>query len=64
MDQPIEIGNFVKDTMTGYSGVATAKCEYINGHVQFYVETGGKDGKPPEGSWFYEDRLVHSTSAG
>jgi len=42
----IELGDKVKDTITGFKGIATAKTEFINGCVQYNV-TGkvGKDNK-------------------
>ncbi len=33
----IELGDKVKDTITGFAGVATAKIIFLNGCVQFLV---------------------------
>ncbi len=33
----IKLGDKVKDTVTGFSGVATAKVEFLNGCIQFMV---------------------------
>ena len=33
----IELGQKVKDKVTGFTGIATAKIEYLNGCVQFQV---------------------------
>jgi hypothetical protein len=34
----IQLGQEVKDTVTGFTGIATAKVEYLNGCVQFCVK--------------------------
>jgi hypothetical protein len=50
----IQLGNRVKDIVTGFAGIVTAKCEYLNGCVQFCVQPStDKDGKRPES--FYID---------
>ena len=33
----IELGDKVKDTITGFAGTATARIEYLNGCIQFLV---------------------------
>lgn len=45
----IKLGNKVRDKVTGYEGVATARVEYLNGCVQFCVKPKvGSDGKMPD----------------
>jgi len=45
----IKLGNKVRDKVTGYEGVATARVEYLNGCVQYCVKPKvGSDGKMPE----------------
>ena len=45
----IKLGNKVRDKVTGYEGVATARVEYLNGCVQFCVKPRvGSDGKMPD----------------
>ena len=57
----IRLGNKVKDKVTGYTGIAVTKVEYLNGCVQFCVKPEvGKDGKMPDGE--YID--VHQLSFG
>ena len=34
----IKMGDKVKDDMTGFTGVTTARCEYADGCVQWQVE--------------------------
>ena len=54
----MEIGDRVKDVITGLEGIATGKTEYLNGCRQFYVQPEGlKDGKPIEGVWVDEQQL-------
>lgn len=33
----IKLGNTVKDRITGFKGIATARIEYLNGCIQFCV---------------------------
>jgi len=33
----IILGQKVKDIVTGFTGIAVAKCEYLNGCIQFQV---------------------------
>lgn len=54
----IELGMKVKDKVTGFTGIATSKVEYLNGCVQFCVKaTVGKDGKYPDGQYIDIEQL-------
>lgn len=55
----IELGSKVKDKVTGYEGVATARTEWITGCVRYAVlpSTLTKDGATRTEEWFDEDRL-------
>jgi len=45
----IQLGDKVKDKVSGFVGVAVAKTEFINGCIQYNVmPKAGKDGKMPE----------------
>ena len=45
----IKLGNKVRDKVTGYEGIATARVEYLNGCVQYCVKPKvGSDGKMPD----------------
>ena len=49
----IDLGMTVKDRVSGFKGVATAKVEYLNGCTQFCVVPKlGKDGKKQGGVYF------------
>jgi len=45
----IKLGSKVRDKITGFTGVATAKIEYLNGCVQVCIRPPvGVDNKMPE----------------
>jgi len=41
----IKLGQKVRDIVTGFEGIATAKVEYLNGCIQFCVKPKVTDGK-------------------
>jgi len=52
------LGSKVKDTLTGFSGIATARTEWLYGCARISIEpTELKDGKPIEAQWFDEQRV-------
>jgi hypothetical protein len=54
----IQLGQIVKDQITGFQGVVTGKCQYITGCNQALVIPKVKDdGTKTDGAWFDEDRL-------
>jgi len=55
----IELGQKVKDKVTGFTGMATAKIEYMNGCIQFLVMPRQKkdDKKYPKGSYIDVEQL-------
>ncbi|HEX7111391.1 MAG TPA: hypothetical protein VF216_03030 [Mizugakiibacter sp.] len=56
----VELGNEVKDVVTGFEGIATAKVEYLNGCVQFCVTPQvGADNKMPDGVYIDHQRLAY-----
>ena len=55
----VELGSKVKDKITGFKGVAVARCVYLNGCVQFEVEPLElKDGVPQKSFWLDEPRVI------
>ena len=36
--QTVQLGDLVRDWVTGYEGTATARVEYINGCIQYCIE--------------------------
>ncbi len=55
----IELGNKVKDKITGFTGIAVSKVEYLHDNISFYVlpSTLDTDGKYPEGKYIDWQRL-------
>jgi len=60
MFKPIELGDRVKDPVTGYQGIAHAITTWINGCVRVAVqpEKLDKDGKVPEDRYFDQTQLL------
>ena len=57
----IELGDKVRDTLTGFEGIAVAKTYWLYGCVRIGVERAklDKDGNPAEQElWFDEQRIV------
>ena len=55
----IKLGEKVKETITGYTGIVMARTAYLTGCTQ--VALAGKvlkDGTVPEWQWFDEKRCV------
>lgn len=54
----IELGKKVKDEITGLTGTATAKVEYLSDQICFCVQPSvDEDGKLPDEEWINEERL-------
>ena len=51
----IALGDKVKDKITGFTGIATGRAEYLTGCIRFYVERPGKE---PKADWYDEERLI------
>lgn len=56
MNVKIELGMKVRCLVTGFEGIATGRCEYLNGCVQYLVRPRcvaeeGKPAKYPDGTW-------------
>lgn len=55
----INVGDKVKDTITGLEGMAVAKIIYMNGCIQYEVQPKGlKDGKIIKSAWIDEGQLI------
>ena len=54
----IELGNKVRDLVTGFEGIATARIEYINGCIQYCVKPKiSEDGKMVDGEYLDEGQI-------
>lgn len=55
----IELGQEVRDIITGFTGIATGRCEYITGCSQVLVAPPmDASGSVPSASWFDLQRVV------
>lgn len=54
----VRLGERVRDLITGFAGVATARVEYLNGCVRIEVTPKAlHEGKPMDAQWFDEQRI-------
>lgn len=54
----IKLGDKLRDTITGFQGIATSKHEYLTGCTQYGLQaTIKKDGNLPQIEYFDENRL-------
>ena len=53
----IKLGQTVRCKVTGIEGIATARCEYINGCIHYGVTPPSVDGKYPDTSYIDEQQL-------
>ena len=60
----IKLGDKVKDSITGFTGIVIARATYLNGCISCEVEsTKLKDGAPLKCHWFDEQRLDKTSKA-
>lgn len=53
------LGKQCKDKITGFSGIAIAKADYLFGCTQYLLAPEvDKEGKRREGEWFDSGRLI------
>lgn len=54
----MKLGDEVRDKISGFTGIATARLEYLNGCVRWQVTTQIlHDSKPIDGQYFDEEQL-------
>lgn len=55
----IKLGKKYTDPITGFTGIATARIEYLTGCIQYQLQPKGlkADGTIKEGLWFDESRI-------
>ncbi len=56
----INLGDKVKDALTGFTGIAVGYTEWLYGCVRIAIESEklDKDGKPQDELWFDKQRVV------
>lgn len=57
MAKQINLGDKVVDRITGFSGVAIGRCEYLNGCVSFQVQPKLLNSAWQESKWVDEQNL-------
>lgn len=58
MDDTIQLGQHVRDEVTGFEGIVTSRVEYLTGCTQYGVTPRAQpDGKLPDGHYFDFKRL-------
>ena len=64
--EKMKLGDVATDSITGFTGVVVARCEYLTGCTQWRLQPKGlQDGKIIQGEWFDEMRVaVVNPSAG
>ena len=53
----VELGDRVRDKMTGFEGIAYGRWTCLTGCVSYDVHPPAKDGKVPSSEWMDESRL-------
>jgi hypothetical protein len=54
----VKLGSKVRDGITGFSGIATGRTEWLYGCARVAIEPQElKDGKPIDACWFDEQRI-------
>ncbi len=57
--EPLRLGQKVRDSITGYTGIAIGRTEWLYGCVRFTVQADAlHDGKPIDSMCFDEEQLV------
>ncbi len=57
--QPVELGDLVKDKITGLQGLVTGRTDWLYGCVRFVIQpTALKDGAVQDASTFDEPQLI------
>lgn len=55
----IELGATYCDTITGFTGMAIGRCNYLTGCNQTLLQPRGEDkSKRPDSEWFDDQRLT------
>lgn len=65
MSNQVVLGKKYTDEISGVTGVATSRTEFLFGCVRVFLEPEGvkEDGSPKEGTYFDEQRLIEDSVA-
>lgn len=60
MQKQFNLGETLKDSVTGFTGIAISKVVFLNGCIQYCVKPTklGKDGKAIDGEYIDSQQLV------
>ena len=59
VNHKFKLGVKLKDLVSGLAGITKSRVEYLNGCIQYSIQTEvGTDGKFPESYWLDQDQLV------
>ena len=54
----MKLGDKVRDKVSGFEGIVTARTEWLNGCIRWSISPRvGEDGKLPDDSWFDEQQV-------
>lgn len=60
----VKLGDEVRDTVSGFAGVATGRSVFLNGCARICVQPlVSADGKLPDAHWFDEPQLIVTKSS-
>jgi len=62
----IRLGDTVTDSITGFTGVAIGRCDYLNGCEEWELQPKilQENGEPVKARWFDEQRLTDQSDVG
>jgi len=64
-DTRIKMGDRIKDSISGFKGIATSKTEWLNGCKRWLISPEElHDGKPIEAQWFDAEQVALVKSLG
>ena len=59
IDTDTVLGCKAEDMVTGFTGIITGRCDYLNGCTQFCLTPPVNEaGKCPKGEWFDNSQLI------
>ena len=53
----IQLGDKIRDKVSGLTGIATGRIEYLNGCIQYGITPQAKDGKTADTCYFDERQI-------
>ncbi len=63
MSKKIKLGDHVRDTISGYEGIATARHEYLNGCERISISGKMDDPSKEPPTWVFDEEQVEVVKA-